>query len=377
MAKSNVNHWVVDKNSLAMCFVPGAFKSVFYRSWMVPQETVALVESGEEMRLYREGEVVEEFDRVLLVKTEEVLLEFELEDLLSEDDYEFGVEVSFFVKVWPQEANLCLLRENLLEGEELLTVEGLRDFLSKGVQEALHRFTVGYTAADLYKRDLKLELGDFLKSRLSELLFDSGFEFVRVHFLEFRSPAYERVLEREREFKEEERLHQMRKRLELEEANAKKEAEELKRILAYEGVLKELELKAQLSQKKQEEQLRRYEELCERLGKDEVKALIFLLEDEKMKAELIQSLIEKDMTKEQIEARKQLQFQRQMEEKLAEFTRQLDTLMKTGVAVSRQGGVGTKRIFLTCGQKVYSFDPHHRLVESSREVYDFEGRGLG
>src|SRR6185295_18416896 len=101
------------------------------------------------------------------------------------------------------------------------------------------------------------------------------------------------------------------------------EVEEFAKVLQYEGVLKELSLRNEVDRKRKEEELRRYEALYQKLGQDDVKALIFLLEDDRLKADLIRRLIEKDMTEEQLRARKASDVERRLEERLQDFSRQM------------------------------------------------------
>ncbi|RME76454.1 MAG: hypothetical protein D6785_13755 [Planctomycetota bacterium] len=283
------------------------------------------------------------------------------------------------------EVYLHLLYTNIVEGRQVLSNQKLRRYFRSALEKGLGPFVATFTGEELYKSPLKEDLEKKIKELISPLLLESGLDFLGVKYYSFFSPSYEKILQKERErqvYQEEEKnqkmLHDMKKRLLLEEVNAQKEAEELKKYLAYQGVLKELELRAEIQKKKKEEELQKYQELYEKMGKDEVKALIFLLEDEKIKAELIRELIEKDMTKEQLEAKKKDEFQKEMEAKIAQFTEQLNQLMKGGPVIPREPTYITKRVYVVAGQEVISFDPKtNRFPDQPKETYDFHSHSLG
>lgn len=387
MSKIDVNSWASDKEQLALSFAPSGLKAIFSRSFTVPPQAVALIlEQEKEKCISQAGETVSDFEEAFLVKTQEISLDFQVCDILSLDNHSLEVDCTLLMKITPKETYLQLFRSNVVHGRENLSRYDLMRYFRRPLREGIEKFVAARTAEDLYKQDLKSDFESNLRKVLEASLFDSGLELLGLRGVSFYSESFERILEKERnrlviqeEHKNKEMLHEMQKRLVLQEVNAAQEAEQLKQYLAYQGVLKELELRAEIKKKKKEEQLQTYEELYEKMGRDEVKALIFLLEDDKLKGELINNLIEKDMTSEQIEARRKNNDHKEMEERVAQLTDQLGELMKKqGKAVKQESRFRTKRVYVCCGQEVISFDPKtNRFPEQPKDVYDFQGKGLG
>lgn len=391
MSNLDLKTWSANKDQIALCFAPSGLKYIFGKGFTIPEGTAGLVYRGQDGVIFAEGgQPVDNYERVFLVKVGEIPLSFQFSHLLSKDDHSMEVNLQFEFRITPQETYLQLFSGNVLDGETSLNRKELSRYFRKPIKEAVSHFMATQPAQSLYKEDVRGEMEESIKKEIQPFLFDAGMELVALRHVDVFSESYEEVLERDRdlklkqaEIKNKEVLQNMQKRLLLEEVSAKKEAEELEKFLAYQGLQKELDFRNQIKKKKQENKLQEFEDLYQKLGQDETKALIFLLEDEEMKAELINHLIERDMTEEQLVAKKQREFQKDMEDKLNFFKEQLNVLSKSGaatpfVAATVEPKFATRRVYVCCGQQVLSFDPKtNRHPEQPKELYEFDGKGLG
>jgi hypothetical protein len=138
--------------------------------------------------------------------------------------------------------------------------------------------------------------------------------------------------------------------------------------------LKELSLRDEVDRRRKDEELKRYEGILERLGHDETKALIFLLEDERLKADLIERLIERDLTDEQVRARRATELER----RIARLEKMLAEVSGAREAKLAAGGMRTRRLYAALGKSVLAFDPAAAAArEAPKETYDHGAGPLG
>jgi hypothetical protein len=133
----------------------------------------------------------------------------------------------------------------------------------------------------------------------------------------------------------------------------------------------------EVDQKRKEMRLKRYEEIRTKVGEDDLKALVMMLDDDGQRAALIRELIEKDMTPEQKGALKLSEMEQKLEDRLKEF--QLKVSSFTGAELGRDDeDPVTRRVLCVIGKRVLTFDPSTNLhPEVPKEVYDTEDGKLG
>lgn len=353
---------------------------------VVPDGAAALVrdEDGREELLRAGAEATGRFG-ALIVKDREFAIPFQVQGLPTKEGVETTAGVEIVVAVPPRAIQLREFRDAILEGRERADIGDLRCYLLPSVRAALALFVSTRTAEELASEDPRPELERRLREELKAPCFAAGLDLRDVRHPSFFSEEYERrrraALEaraREEELAARERLQQYAARLERNEMLKQHEIEEFARVLQYQGVLKELSLKNDVDRRRKEEDLRKFEALHAKLGNDDVKALIFLLEDERLKAELIQRLIERDMTEDQLRARRAEEIERRLEERMNEFSRKMAAIVGACEAKLADRGMRTRRVLGALGKQILAFDPATNVRrEAAKEVYDHERGGLG
>src|SRR5581483_10059027 len=106
--------------------------------------------------------------------------------------------------------------------------------------------------------------------------------------------------------------------------------------LDKEALLKDLAARDELDGKRKEMRLKRYEEIRGKVGEDDLKALVMMLDDDDQRAALIRSLIEKDLTPEQKGALKTQEMESKLEARLKEMQLKLASLTGEGLATDEQ-----------------------------------------
>ncbi|MFC1706421.1 hypothetical protein ACFL59_06290, partial [Planctomycetota bacterium] len=235
------------------------------------------------------------------------------------------------------------------------------------------------TAEQLLNEDPRSELHGHMNEELKAPTFSAGLELLEVRHPSFYCEEFERLrrarleaVEREEEIRRSERLQDLNEHLK------RQEVEEFAKVLHYEGILKELSLKEEVDRARKEKELSRLEAIYKQVGNDDTKALVFLLEDDRLKAQLIQQLIERDMSEEQIRARRLGDLEHKLEERFASFAREMGVLAGQRQQRVSEHGLRSRRVLLVHGKQALAYDPGTNMrKDAPREVYDFERCGLG
>jgi hypothetical protein len=175
-----------------------------------------------------------------------------------------------------------------------------------------------------------------------------------------------------------ERIHEIRARIERNEHIKKQEVEEFARALKFQGVLKDLSLRNELDRRRTDEEMQRFQALYDKLGQDETKALVFMLDDERLKADLLRELIRRDMTPEQLAVARVEELEQRLEERFEQFSEHVSQRQGERSRRIAEGGTRTRRLLLAVGKQVVAYDPASATEpEAPREAYDLSAGGLG
>lgn len=332
----------------------------------VPAGTIALVraDAGAVSVLAAAGST-DDVREGFLVK-ESCRLELALDAGRSKDDLAFRVSVGLSLRPRASAIDLQQLERALLRDKPRLSRGEVRAFLEPYVRDAARFFASQRTAEDLAARDQRAALDAHLQEELKKPLFELGCALADVVHPTFSSEAYEA------------------RRQAAAEAGAKvkaleheKELLELKKGLDRQALLAGIEIRDEADRARKERRLKQYEDLRARMGDDDVKALVMMLEDDGQRARLIKELIDKDLTPEQ-RAKVQLgEMEGRVESRLRELQERMAQLVGGGLAATGQDPI-TRRILCVVGKRVLSFDPKTNLhPEVPKEVYDTEGGALG
>jgi len=332
----------------------------------VPPGALALVrpETGDAAVLEAGGESSELKDAVVVKGR--LRLELELDAGRSKDDTPVRVRLGLDVRPRGSAIDLGQLEQNLLGDRAALARTDVQAYFEPYVRDAV-RFYVGEREVEaLVTKDQRAELEEHLRGQLEKALFEAGVELSDVLHPEFGSEDYEA-------------RRQARAEADSKAAALAKEKEllDMKKQLDLEAVLAGIEVKDEADRARKERRLERYEQIRTRMGDDDVKALIMLLDDDGQRATLIRELIEKDATPEQRAAMQVNELESAVEGRLIELQQKLAQL--SGAELTRRDDDPiTKRILCVVGKRVLAFDPKTNLhPEVPKEVYDTENATLG
>ncbi|MEZ6187051.1 MAG: hypothetical protein R3F62_18830 [Planctomycetota bacterium] len=362
----DLDRFVNDPEALALRVERRDLPGLLKKKLTVPGGCVALVTKADGVDvMLTAGEETPELESALLVR-EEVDLELSCPAGRSQDGMELTLSVGLTLNPRPALIDLGQLKRNVLSGESQASKGALEAFYRPYLQAAVRLYCSGRTTQDLVER---LDGGDFeghLREELKKALFESGCVLANVRHPAFTSDDYERQRkqalehgEKERALKQEQELLELRKQLDMQ------------------AVLAGLEVQDEADRTRKEQRLARYEELRTRMGDDDVKALILLLDDDAQRAKLIRELINKDVTPEQRAAVQVGEMEGKVEGRLRELQQRLAQL--TGAELQRdENDPITRRVLAVVGKRVLSFDPKTNLhPEVPKEVYDTEEGNLG
>jgi hypothetical protein len=355
------------------------------RALVVPARCVAFVRDGDgsEAVLRAGAEQAPPFTGVL-VKEGDVAVPIQLAGLATKEGHAATAGVELVLAASPRAIELKELLGTLLADRERVDTADLRAYLLPPVRAALALFVGGHTAEEIATLDLRAGVEARVREELKPAIFSAGLDLRDVRHPSFFCEAFEgrrkaeaEAREQEDELRRGERLQELRAQLEKNEVLKKKEVDELAKVLQYEGVLKELSLKNELDKKRKHDEIQKFEALYQRLGNDDAKALVFMLEDERLKADLIKSIAERGMTEEQIRARRSSEVERKLEARLDELQKKLGELSGQRATRIAENGTRTRRVLGCYAKTVVSYDPASHRREAPKEVYDLERGGLG
>lgn len=386
MATIDAAGFAAESSQLALKLSAADLPGLLRRRYEVPPGAVALVsepDAGE--RLVGEGTELAGAFTAVVVKARDQGVSFEFADLATRAGRKTTAGIEVCVRLPSRDVDVRSLAQTLLANAQLLTVDVLRAYLRPAVRSGLATFVRQHTAEELMTEDPREELERMLRSELKALAFSAGLDVLEVRHPSFYCEEFEQLrrarLEaqaKEEELRRSEQLQELKARLERNEALKQQEVAEFAKVLQYQGILKELSLKHEVSRKRTEEELRRFEAIHKQVGDDDLKALVFLLEDDRLKAQLLEQLIERDMTEEQLRAKKVAELERRFEEKLQAFAGEMQALSGARSRRIAERGTRTRRVLVVHGKEARSFDPATNVRrETPKEVYDLSGRDLG
>lgn len=333
----------------------------------VPAETVALVRRADKTaKLLTGGSSETDFVDGVIVKTAPLDLTFALAGLLSEDGLDVSVEVRLDVVPRATEMDVGQLEKELLGGRDTLLRGEVEGYFMPFVREAVRFFVAKRKAQALVAEDQRVALDAHLKSELQKPCFEGGLDVTQVLHPTFKSAGLEAIQQKDLDAK-----------LKAEALEKDKQLTELKQQLDKEALLKDLAARDEVDQKRKEGRLKQYEALRSKMGEDDMKALVMMLDDEDQRAALIKELIEKDMTPEQRGALKVSEMEQKLEARLKEMQLKLASFGAAELGSDESDPI-TRRVHCVIGKRVLAFDPSTNLhPEVPKEVYDTEDGQLG
>ena len=338
MAALDVQTYLKDPELLAAVF---SVKKI-----RVPPGTVALVTTVEGKReVAKAGEQKTDLKEVLLVREDETGLDFQFEGLLSSDGMPVAASLHLAVGVREEEVDLNLFRRNILKRKKSYRLENLRNYFYPPVQEFLTAFVRAREGKTLYRHDAPGLLGQGVREGLKPYLFEGGLKLSAVHHIEIRSKPFEK------------------EKVAAEELRSKERVEALRKALSFQSAEEEIEMQSKLKEKRVQEAVQRYEDIRGRLGNDDLRATIMLLQDEKTKARLIESLIERELPKDAREALEVTKLRKEVKGWLSEMASQMR--LRLGDTGPRELA---KTLYAVSGKEVYQFDAQ-KIKAGTRPSY--------
>jgi hypothetical protein len=348
---------------LAFDRLPGLLR----RRLDVPQDQVALVRRADKsVRLVKAGESEGEFVDGILVKKIPLWIQFAFSGLTSDDALDISVELGLTVRPRETEIDLQQLEKELLGARESLTKSEVEQYFAPFVREAVRFYATRRKAQALCTEDQRVPLEAHLRAELQKPCFEGGLDVFAVAHPKWKSSSFEQLQQKDRDAK-----------IAVEALNKEKQLVELKQQLDKDSLLKDLATRDELDQRRKELRLKQYESLRSKMGEDDMKALVMMLDDEEQRAALIKELIEKDMTPEQRGALKVSEMEQKLEARLKEMQLKLASFGAAELTTDETDPI-TRRVHCVIGKRVLAFDPSTNLhPEVPKEVYDTEDGTLG
>jgi hypothetical protein len=356
MGSLDVNDFLKNAELLAARIPKAELGGIFEKKIKVPPNVVALVTTPEGKReVALPGDEKSKPQEVMLVREGETALEYALEGLLSSDGLAVRVKASLVVAVRKEEIDLNLFRRNILKRKKTYTVDQLHGYFQGPLKEIVTAFVRARDGKALYAPDVASELGTAVREGLKPFLFEGGFKLNAVQNIDIYSESFEK------------------EQMATEEVRSTERVEALRKALSFRRAEEEIRLQSELKKQRIEETLGRYEDIRGRLGNDDLRATILLLEDEKTKARLIESLIERELPE---EAQQRLEISKLREEVKAWIT---DLSKQMRVRLGDGGPRQVARSLLAvAGKEVLAYDPK-KFGPGARptERHDFSEGELG
>lgn len=301
----------------------------------------------------------------LLVK-EAVRLDLSLDAGRSKDDLDVRATLALALRCEPKVIDLQQLERALLKDGPGVQRAAVRALFEPFARDAVRFFAHERTAEELVAKDPRGPLEAHLREELKKPLFESGLVLVDVIHPTFASDGLEA------------RRRQAAAAGDKAAALAhEKELLELKKGLDREAILAGIELQDEADRARKDKRLARYEQLRAKMGDDDIKALIMMLDDDRARARLIKELIEKDMTAEQRAKLELGDMEAKVEARLRELQEKMAALGGGKLERSKDDPI-TRRILCVVGKRVLAFDPKtNNHPEVPKEVYETEGGALG
>jgi hypothetical protein len=362
----DISTFAAAEDSFLLRFQRDDLPGLLSKKLTVPVGTLALVRAGDgDDKVLEPGTETSELETVILVK-DRFPLELAFDAGRSKDNMPCTFQVELDLRpgntvIDFTQLETCLLRDGP-QADRGAVVSHFRPY----VQEAVRYFVSSRDAKALCAEDQRSELTTHLREELKKALFETGMRLEDVLHPTFTSEGFE--------------AHQAAVAAadaQAQELDRQKDLIELKKGLDKHALLMDIEIRDEADRARKDKRLARYEELRTKMGDDDIKALVMMLDDDQQRAALIRELIEKDMTPEQRATLKVSEMEGRVEERLKELQQKLAQL--TGAELQRsETDPITKRVVCVVGKRLLAFDPKTNLhPEVPKEVYDTEGGGLG
>lgn len=367
MAQIDIPRFVASPTQVAMRVAYDRLPGLFSKRLDVPADSVALVRKADKTaKVLAAGASESDFVDGILVKRAPLDLTFALTGLTSEDGLDVAVDVRLDVVPRTSEMDLGQLEKELVGSRDTLHRAEVEGYFAPFVREAVRFFCTKKRAQALVAEDQRVALDAHLKQELQKPCFEGGLDVTQVLHPAFKSAGFDQIQARDVEAK-----------VKAEAIEKEKALDELKANLDKQALLKDLAARDELDSKRKEGRLKQYENLRSKMGEDDMKALVMMLDDGEQRAALIKELIEKDMTPEQRGALKVSEMEQKLEARLKEMQLKLASFGQ-GEILNDESDPITRRIHCVIGKRVLSFDPSTNLhPEVPKEVYDTEDGQLG
>lgn len=362
----DVESFVRDDDSFALRFARDDLPGLLSKRLEVPRGWRALIKqaSGENAVL-GPGGVSNELEGGVLVR-ERCRLDYSFDAGRSRDNLPFDFEVRLVLAAGTRALDLTQLERSLLAESPAARTADVHAFFAPYLKDAVRFFVAERDAEDLGVRDQREALNEHLRESLGKGFFETGLQLDDVVHPVFRSSELDERLAREAEAQ-----------ARAEELARERELLKLKKGLDKEALLMDIEVRDEADRHRRERRLQRFEELRAKMGDDDAKALVMMLDDDRQRAALIRELIEKDLTPEQRSAVKLNEMEARVEERLRELQEKLAQLTGAKLRAGPEDPV-TRRVVCVVGKRLLAFDPKTNLhPEVPKEVYDTEGGALG
>tara|TARA_R110002072_G_scaffold102254_3_gene224981 strand:+ start:798 stop:2681 length:1884 start_codon:yes stop_codon:yes gene_type:complete len=354
-----------DSGVFAVTFERGDLPGLLSKKLTVPAEAYALVyDESDGITVFRAGQETSDLKRGILVRNG-LTMEVEVDAGRSEDGLSFSCTLELVFETRAKALDLGQLEQTCLQ-DGRATVSRVGTHFLPYLQDALRFFASERKAQVLAEKDQRSDLDDHLRQELQKPCFETGLRLSDVRHPKFKSSEWESR-----------RVALVAADAEAQAVERERELQDLKKNLDRNALLADIELKDEADRNRKEKRLARYEELRSRMGDDDRKALIMMLDDDEQRAKLIRELIEKDMTPEQRAGLKVSEMESAVEDRLSELQAKLANL--TGGELQRgEKDTTTRRVLCVVGKRVLAFDPKTNLhPEVPKEVYDTEDGSLG
>ncbi len=361
----DIERFSTSEDSFAAKFARDDLPGLLSKRLHVPEGTLALVkDDAGEARVLEAGAETGDVVSGLLVR-DRLSFELTVEAGRSEDGHPFTVGLGLELKTRRSAIDLGQLEQELLV-DGRATRGAVVEYFLPFVRDAVRFFVSERQADALVARDQRSDLDTHLQQQLNKPLFETGLELIDVLHPTFSSPSFE-----------ERRTAAAEASARAEALERERELQQLKRQLDMDALLGEIEVRDEADRARRERRLARFEELRARMGDDDRKALIMMLDDDKQRATLIRELIAQDMSPEQRAKLELSDMEARVEERLGELQQKLAHLTGAGLAAGGADPI-TRRVLAVVGKRVLAFDPKTNLhPEVPKEVYDTEEGGLG
>ncbi len=367
--KLDVSEFMTHEGVLAARVADDRLPGLLSRTLTIPEGAVALVRKGGADAVVIKGAAQQSASDLkgVLAKADPFAIDFRIEGLGSSDKLEVEASVRLSFAFRAEVFDLESFEKNLLGDREDYSRSDFEGYLLPYVRDALKAFVLARTAHDLCETDVRDALADLFAEEMKRPLFDGGIALRETLHPRFESEAYDEL-----------KRNEVEARIKAEEREQEQRLEELNKRLEAEGLIKELELRGEIDDKRHDQQLKRWEELQGKMGADETKALVFLLDDDDLRADLVKKLIERDLPDDEKAALKAREVEEKLTQQLREMQSKLAELSGVELADAQERGPQTRRLLAVVGKKILAFDPKTNLnPEVAKEVHDTEGGTLG